>query len=70
MSTKVTGLVEYVNSLVSVVTNDGRHLIGTLKGFDQATNLILDGSHERIYSTTAQVEEVEVGLYLVRGDNM
>lgn len=24
---------------------------GVLKGFDQATNLILDESHERVYST-------------------
>jgi len=24
---------------------------GVLKGFDQATNIILDESHERVYST-------------------
>ncbi|MBA0676158.1 hypothetical protein Goari_017662, partial [Gossypium aridum] len=28
-----------------------RKQTGVLKGFDQATNIILDESHERVYST-------------------
>ena len=28
---------------------------GTLKGFDQATNVILDDSHERVYSTEVRI---------------
>ena len=43
---------------------------GTLKGFDQTINLILDESHERVYSNTAGVEQVVLGLYIIRGDNM
>ena len=43
---------------------------GTLKGFDQTINLILAGSHERVYSLSAGVEVVQLGLYIIRGDNM
>jgi len=43
---------------------------GTLRGFDQTVNLILAGSHERVYSTSSGVEVVQLGLYIIRGDNM
>lgn len=43
---------------------------GILRGFDQATNLILDECHERVYSLDAGVEQVVLGLYIIRGDNM
>ena len=33
-------------------------LQGILKGFDQATNLILDESHERVYST--KVSKIDI----------
>ncbi len=46
------------------------HLQGTLKGFDQTLNLILDDSHERVYSTTQGVEQVVLGLHIIRGDNV
>ena len=47
-------LDNYINRPVSVITADGQNFIGTLKGFDQATNLILDETHER--------EQVVLGL--------
>ncbi|CAI5532429.1 unnamed protein product [Closterium sp. Naga37s-1] len=43
---------------------------GVLKGFDQATNIILDESHERVYSTKHGVEQLVLGLYIIRGDNI
>ena len=43
---------------------------GMLKGFDQTINLILDESHERVYSSGQGVEQVILGLYIVRGDNV
>uniref|UniRef100_A0A3P9NF21 U6 snRNA-associated Sm-like protein LSm8 n=1 Tax=Poecilia reticulata TaxID=8081 RepID=A0A3P9NF21_POERE len=46
------------------------HNLGTLKGFDQTINLILDESHERVFSSTQGVEQVVLGLYIVRGDNL
>ena len=45
-------------------------LKGLLKGFDQTINLILDESHERVFSSTSGVEQVVLGLYIIRGDNM
>lgn len=41
-----------------------------LKGFDQTTNVILQDCHERVFSATAGVEQVPLGLYIIRGDNM
>lgn len=55
MSSMIEG---YVDKIVQVVTNDGRNLVGVLKGFDQKTNVILDECHERVYSSEAGVEQV------------
>lgn len=55
---------------VSVVTNDGRTIVGELKGLDQKLNVILEQCHERIFSSDAGVEKVPLGLYIVRGDNI
>lgn len=43
---------------------------GTLKGFDQVINLVLDESHERVFSTVSGVDQVILGLYIIRGDNV
>ncbi|XP_075651890.1 sm-like protein LSM8 isoform X1 [Castanea sativa] len=50
-----TGLESLVDQTISVITNDGRNIVGVLKGFDQATNIILDESHERVYSTKVRM---------------
>ena len=55
---------------VSVITSDGRNIVGTLRGYDQAINIILADSHERVFSSSRAVEVVELGLFVVRGDNM
>ncbi|XP_019765665.1 U6 snRNA-associated Sm-like protein LSm8 [Dendroctonus ponderosae] len=65
-----SGLDSFVNHTVSIITSDGRNFIGTLKGFDQTINMILDESHERVYSTTTGVEQVMLGLHIIRGDNV
>ncbi|XP_020263908.1 sm-like protein LSM8 isoform X2 [Asparagus officinalis] len=64
------GLESLVDQTISVITNDGRNIVGILKGFDQATNIILDESHERVYSTKEGVQQLVLGLYIIRGDNM
>lgn len=43
---------------------------GYLRGFDQTVNLIVDECHERVYSQSAGVEQVPLGLYIIRGDNV
>lgn len=57
-------------SAVSIITADGRNIVGNMRGFDQCVNVILDECHERVYSTDCGVEQVVLGLYIVRGDNM
>ena len=67
MAAMLDGMVDKV---VQIVTNDGRNIVGMLKGFDQTTNVILDECHERVFSPEAGVEQVQLGLYIVRGDNI
>lgn len=63
-------LATLVDTTISVITADGRNIVGTLRGYDQSTNLILDKCHERVYSTKAGVEQLVLGLYVIRGDNI
>ncbi|KAF0396452.1 U6 snRNA-associated Sm-like protein LSm8 [Gigaspora margarita] len=55
---------------VEVITSDGRVIVGTFKGFDQTTNVILSSCHERVFSETEGVETLPLGLYIIRGDNI
>lgn len=41
-----------------------------MAGFDQKSNVVLSESKERVYSMEEGVEEVPLGLYLVKGDMM
>lgn len=41
-----------------------------LAGYDQKSNVVLSDSKERVYSIDEGVEEVPLGLYLVKGDMM
>lgn len=66
----MSSLMGYVDKQVLVVTQDGRVIVGELKGFDQTTNVVLSGSVERVFSLDEPVEEVPLGLYLIRGDNV
>ena len=42
-------LKDLVNKQVSVITNDGRHIVGRLKGYDNVVNVILEDCAERQY---------------------
>ncbi|CAM9732755.1 unnamed protein product [Scytosiphon promiscuus] len=63
-------LQELQGKLVSVITGDGRQILGNLKGYDHTINLVLEGCKERIYSQARGVEQVQLGLYICRGDNI
>merc|ERR1712189_162902 len=65
-----TSLDTYVGRTAAIVTQDGRMIVGTLKGFDQTVNLVLDESHERVFSQNSGVNQVVLGLYIIRGDNV
>lgn len=43
---------------------------GVLAGFDQKSNVVLSDCKERVYSMEEGVEEIPLGLYLVKGDMM
>ena len=63
-------LSEWKSKPVSVLTCDGRLIVGTLQGYDQLQNLILCKSYEKVYSVDSPMEKVELGLFVVRGDNV
>ncbi|KAI5814978.1 hypothetical protein BZA77DRAFT_317257 [Pyronema omphalodes] len=69
----MSSLGPFVGKTVTILTSDGRILTGQLLGHDQTTNLILSSTVERIFSppdSEEQSQEVEHGLYLIRGDNV
>ncbi|KAJ7269862.1 hypothetical protein C8J57DRAFT_1323748 [Mycena rebaudengoi] len=64
----MSSLQGYVDHRVLLILQDGRVIVGVLVGFDQRSNVVLSDSKERIYSIDEGVEEVPLGLYLVKGD--
>ena len=68
-----------VTETICVVTSDGRIILGSLVGHDQVQNLILNNAQERVYTASdddddnnaaANIEIVDLGLYVIRGDNV
>jgi len=59
----------YLDKPVSVITCDGRNILGTMRGCDQATNVILEKSVENVYSLEG-ITKVSLGLYIIRGSNI
>ena len=66
----MSALAQYQNQPVLVITQDGRTITGTLRGSDSVGSIILAGSIERIFSPDEGVEEVPLGLYILRGDSI
>lgn len=65
-----SNLESYISRTILVITVDGRQIVGTLKGFDQTINIVIDDCHERVYNSISGVEQVPLGLYIMRGDNV
>jgi U6 snRNA-associated Sm-like protein LSm8 len=65
-----TNLASFVDKLVTIITTDGRLLVGHLRGYDQTTNLILSAARERTISPDEPCFVEELGLYILRGDNV
>lgn len=66
----MSALQQYQDQQVLVITQDGRVIVGTLKGSDSVGSIILAGSVERIFSPDEGVEELPLGLYILRGDSI
>eukprot|EP01084_Bolivina_argentea_P173164 299941_1 len=63
-------MTEFKDKIVSIITCDGRNIVGTLKGLDQYANVVLEDCHERVYHQSAEVEQEVLGLYIIRGANI
>ncbi|KAH6650033.1 hypothetical protein F5144DRAFT_31411 [Chaetomium tenue] len=66
-------LNSYIEKKVCIITTDGRNLVGTLAAHDYTTNLVLKDTVERVIRAPDDGEpsaEVELGLYIVRGENV
>lgn len=66
-------LNNYLNKKVTVITADGRTLVGNLFAADNQTNLVLQDCVERGIREADDPEdsvEVPLGVYVVRGDNV
>lgn len=59
-----------IAEMICVVTSDGRIILGLLVGHDQVQNLVLSDAVERVYAENVAVDVVDLGLYVVRGDNV
>ncbi|KAJ2523467.1 U6 snRNA-associated Sm-like protein, partial [Coemansia sp. RSA 2049] len=49
-------LQTYVDRRVTVIMNDGRLVVGLLRGLDQTTNIIMQECQERVFSEDDGVE--------------
>lgn len=65
-----SSLSTFVDKFVTIITTDGRFLVGYLRGYDQTTNLILSAAQERTISPDEPVVTEDLGLYILRGDNV
>ena len=65
-----TILKHFIDRNVAIVASDGRFFVGCLKSFDQSTNVIISDCVERVFSEDSAVEFVQLGLYVIRGDNI
>jgi U6 snRNA-associated Sm-like protein LSm1 len=70
-------LVEQLDRRIMIVLRDGRHLVGVLRSFDQFSNMVLEDTSERRVlhlkkggDTICYYTDIQLGLYLVRGDSM
>ena len=63
-------LASLVGKEVCAVCADGRLYDGVLKLMDQTTNVIMEGCKEVVYSKDGQYIELEMGTFLLRGENI
>ncbi|KAI0087364.1 hypothetical protein BDY19DRAFT_893323 [Irpex rosettiformis] len=66
----MASLQGYVDHRVLLILQDGRAIVGIMAGYDQKSNVVLSDSKERVYSMDEGVEEIPLGLYLVKGDQI
>jgi small nuclear ribonucleoprotein (snRNP)-like protein len=63
-------LAAYQAKRVSVVTRDGRHLLGVLESSDAQMNVVMSSATERVYFPDAEPIVSNVGAIMLRGVNV
>ena len=53
-----------------VILRDGRKLVGTLRTYDQHSNLVFQDTIERIVAGGRYFADIPRGIFVVRGDNL
>ncbi|CUM53099.1 unnamed protein product [Debaryomyces tyrocola] len=68
----MSSLKEFLEKKVRVITTDARLFEGTLQGFDNSTNVIINNCIERLIYPDEEDDnqEIHLGLYLMRGGNI
>ncbi|PKI84806.1 hypothetical protein MVES_000862 [Malassezia vespertilionis] len=66
----MSSLQNYLEHRVLLVTQDGRVIVGMLRGYDAGGSIVLSDCVERIFSTDVAVEQVPLGVYVMRGDSI
>ena len=59
-------LKRYMDKKLAVKLNGNRHIAGTLRGFDQFMNLVLDETVEQVSAT----ERNDIGMVIIRGNSI
>ncbi|KAF2641926.1 U6 snRNA-associated Sm-like protein LSm7 [Massarina eburnea CBS 473.64] len=63
----ILDLSKYMDKRITVKFNGGREVIGTLKGYDQLMNLVLDEVKEAMADEEGNVRHRKLGLIVARG---
>ncbi|KAI9849881.1 MAG: Sm-like protein lsm7 [Sclerophora amabilis] len=63
----ILDLAKYMDKEVNVKFNGGREVVGTLKGFDQLMNLVLDDVKELLRDDEGNESSRPLGLVVARG---
>jgi U6 snRNA-associated Sm-like protein LSm8 len=67
MATYIESLIE---EFVTVITTEGKVYKGRLKSFDQSMNIVLSECVEKVYSLEIGIQNLSMGLYMIRGDTV
>lgn len=59
-------LKKYMDKRLAIKLNGNRTIIGTLRGFDQFMNLVLDETVEQVSAT----EQNSIGMVVIRGNSI
>ncbi|KAI9668509.1 MAG: Sm-like protein lsm7 [Trizodia sp. TS-e1964] len=63
----ILDLTKYMDKQICVKFSGGREVVGTLKGFDQLTNLVLDDVREIMRDEEGNESSRPLGLIVARG---